>query len=284
VGVARAEALKGPWKKFSGNPLLVGDDAWKCPGHGTVVTTPGGRYFYLHHAYNGTDFMFAGRQGVLSELVWGDEIAWPRFRYGTTTPMQAEAPAGAVQEKKLDLAVDFSKDTASVPWVWDVSQGKPVYNIKDGYLQLAHDSTGTASTFLGLVLKRGTFRFSADIRPQSHLLQSICLYGDAANALGLGVGKGRLELWQTKEGIRTLIKTVDIGDTAQLIRLQLQSHAGRSFQAGWALADGTMQTLTETPLDGAFLPRWDRAPRAGIYLSGQQKAVSHIRAIHMMYD
>jgi hypothetical protein len=77
---------------------------------------------------------------------------------------------------------------------------------------------------------------------------------------------------------------VDIGDTAQLIRLQLQSHAGRSFQAGWALADGTMQTLTETPLDGAFLPRWDRAPRAGIYLSGQQKAVSHIRAIHMMYD
>jgi hypothetical protein len=37
-----------------------------------VVVTPDRRYFYLHHAYNGTDFTFAGRQGVLSELVWDE--------------------------------------------------------------------------------------------------------------------------------------------------------------------------------------------------------------------
>ncbi len=40
VGLARAEKLQGPWEKYAGNPVLVSNDAWKCPGHGTIVTTP----------------------------------------------------------------------------------------------------------------------------------------------------------------------------------------------------------------------------------------------------
>lgn len=282
VGVARAEQLQGRWEKFSGNPLLVGDAGWKCPGHGTVVTTPDGRYFYLHHAYNGTDFTATGRQGVLSELVFDEKADWPRFRYGTTVPLQAESPAGTGQQTKQDLAVDFSKDTDAVPWVWDVSRPKPIYAIRDGYLQLATDSTG--SSFLGWVLKGGTFTFSADIRPQAALLQSICLYGDATNALGLGIRKGGLELWQLKDGVRTVLKTTAIADKAKLVRLQLQSHAGRFYQAGWTLDAGKVQPLTEAPLDGSFLPRWDRAPRAGIYVSGQEKAGSYVQAIHMTHD
>ncbi|WP_018620571.1 glycoside hydrolase family 43 protein [Spirosoma luteum] len=69
VGMARAKTLQGPWEKYANNPVMVGDEAWKCPGHGTVVVTPDQRYFYLHHAYNGVDFTFTGRQGVLSELI-----------------------------------------------------------------------------------------------------------------------------------------------------------------------------------------------------------------------
>jgi len=281
VGVARAKALTGPWEKASGNPLLVGDEAWKCPGHGTAVTTPDGRYFYLHHAYSGIDFTFAGRQGVLSELVWDEKTAWPRFRYGTTTPVQAVSPAGNSQEAKKNLSVDFSKNTAAIPWVWDVRRPKPAYAIRNGYLQLAADST---NPFLGLVLKGGTFTFSADIRPQARLLQSICLYGDAAHALGLGVRNRQLEFWQTKEGVRTVIKTIAIPDTAHVVRLQVQSQAGRSFQFGWATGAGAVQLVTESPQDGSFLPRWDRAPRVGIRVSGHEKAASSVRAINMTYD
>jgi xylan 1,4-beta-xylosidase len=280
VGVARAERLQGPWKKFSGNPLLIGDAGWKCPGHGTVVTTPHGRYFYLHHAYNGTDFTATGRQGVLSELVWDNVTQWPRFRYGTTVPLQAESPTRTGQQKNLNLSVNFLKDTVAVPWVWDVSRPKPAYTIQNGYLQLAPDSAG----FLGWVLKGGTFTFSADIRPQVQLQQSICLYGDAGNALGLGVRHGWLELWQLKDGVRTVLKTIAVGDTAQSVTVQLQSHAGRFYQFSWAAGSGKVQRLTKTPLDGAFLPRWDRAPRAGIYVSGQAKESSRVQAINMTYN
>jgi beta-xylosidase len=64
--LARAQTLQGPWEKYANNPLLVSDEAWKCPAHGTVVVTPDQRYFYLNHAYNGVDFTATSRQGVLS--------------------------------------------------------------------------------------------------------------------------------------------------------------------------------------------------------------------------
>ncbi len=284
VGVARAKNLKGPWERFSGNPILVGDTAWKCPGHGAVVATPGGRYFYFHHAYSGADFTFTGRQGVLSELVWDGKNGWPRFRYGNATPAQAEAPTKNRQIKKNDLSIDFSKDTAAISWVWDVSQPKPEYTTKDGYLQLAHNSTDTAGTFLGWVLKGGAFRFSATIYPQQDLLQSICLYGDSKNKLGLGVRAGQLELWQVKDGVRSVLKTEILADTAQPVTLQLQSRAGRFYQLGWGPDAKNIKLLAEAPLDGSFLPRWDRAPRAGISLSGAVSSASRVQQITMTYD
>jgi xylan 1,4-beta-xylosidase len=131
VGLARAEKLQGPWTKYSGNPILSGDETWKCPGHGTVVTTPDNRYFYLHHAYKGTDFTFTGRQGVLSELVWDKTSEWPAFRYGKTTPAQAEAPLGAKAPDQEDLLSTFDKDTLKARWVYDVSFPKPHYSIQN---------------------------------------------------------------------------------------------------------------------------------------------------------
>ena len=167
VGFARSEKLQGPWEKFSGNPVLVGHEAWKCPGHGTFVRTPDNRYFYLHHAYNGTDFTFTGRQGVLSELVWDEKTLWPAFRYGNTVPAQAEAPTKAVQKKMPSLSVDFSKGTGSdIPWVWDVSVPEPTYTTQNGFLSVTNSTTNSVGSFLGLVVNTGTYTFTADIVPQ----------------------------------------------------------------------------------------------------------------------
>ncbi|GAB3995925.1 family 43 glycosylhydrolase [Spirosoma daeguense] len=282
VGLARAEKLQGPWEKYAKNPVMVSDNNWKCPGHGTVVETPDGRYFYLHHAYNGVDFTNVGRQGLLSELVWDDKTQWPAFRYGTTAPAQAESPFGSVQKKGQDLRFDFSGTTSEVPWVWDVSQTKPSFSVKDGQLQLAGTSTATGS-FLGLVIPKGTYKFSADVNPESNLLQSICLYGDADNALGLGVRKNALELWQVKEGTRTVLKTQPLPENTANITLQLNSQFGKFLNFGWLGKDGKFTSMTETVTDGSQLPRWDRAPRIGVSVAGQSSATSHIGSLQLQY-
>jgi len=284
VGLARAEKLQGPWEKFGGNPVLVSDDHWKCPGHGTVVTTPDNRYFYLHHAYNGADFTFTGRQGLLSELVWDEQTGWPLFRYGTTPPAQAESPLGAVQKKEQHVTVNFSNPEPEAPWVWDVSQPKPNFTVKDGLLQVVNTSAHPTGSFLGLVLKKGAYTFSADLKPQPHALQSICLYGDASNALGVGVRVGSLELWQIKDGKRMVLKTQPIPDAMTLVHLQLRSLSGPSYEFSWSGEEGQPQRITETLLDGRFLPRWDRAPRVGISVSGDSREPTLIRSVALRYN
>ena len=73
IAVSRSKNLKSGWEQLP-EPILEGGKVWRCPGHGTLVTTPDGRYFYLYHAYHATDFEYIGRQGMLDELAWNDEI------------------------------------------------------------------------------------------------------------------------------------------------------------------------------------------------------------------
>ncbi|QDK79006.1 family 43 glycosylhydrolase [Spirosoma sp. KCTC 42546] len=284
VGLARAEKLQGPWEKYAGNPVLVSDSIWKCPGHGTVVTTPDNRYFYLHHAYNGVDFTSVGRQGVLSELTWDDKTQWPAFRYGTEMPAVAESPMGVSQTMQPGLKLDFGTNKTEMPWVWDVSLPKPTFTVQEGQLQLVNTASGSIGSFLGFVIKRGTYTFSAAIRPQVDVLQSICLYGDASNGLGLGVRKSQLELWQVKDAVRTVLETQSIPESLSSISLQVHTAAGQFYTFSWYTGGTNPQLLTAGPLNGSSVPRWDRAPRIGVSVSGTGKEKSHIQSIQLNYN
>jgi beta-xylosidase len=285
VGLARSSTLGGPWEKYAGNPVLRGDQAWKCPGHGTVVTTADNRYFYLHHAYSATDFTFTGRQGLLSELVWNEQTGWPAFRYGTAPPVQAESPVGAPQQLEPGLSTHFAGDDAPLPWVWDVSQPEPRFGTGGGGLQVSASHTGQpAGSFLGLVVKKGTYTFSATITPRDQVLQSVCVYGDAHNAMGLGAGKDSLELWQVKEGNRQVLRKVPLPPGSQAITLRVRGRPGGSYEFGWGPGAAAEQPLSQPTLDGAFLPRWDRAPRVGISVRGKPDARGMVRSVRLQYE
>ena len=71
-GVARAPALLGPYTKAPANPLLTGNAAWKCPGHGTTIDLGPAGLFLLHHAYR-TDDVLDRRRGEERPLPAGRE-------------------------------------------------------------------------------------------------------------------------------------------------------------------------------------------------------------------
>jgi beta-xylosidase len=81
LGVARARRLLGPWEKCPRNPLVAANDRWKCPGHGSIVVTPEGRYFLLYHAYAVGEPVSKGRQAVLDEVLWEPD-GWPSINGG----------------------------------------------------------------------------------------------------------------------------------------------------------------------------------------------------------
>jgi beta-xylosidase len=284
VGFARAENLKGPWVKYAGNPSLFGDQTWKCPGHGTVVVTADNRYFYLHHAYNAVDFTFTGRQGVLSELIFDEASQWPAFRYGKTTPAQAEAPSSATAILDPSFSLDYELDTMQAPWVYDVHFAKPEYALEGGALRVSNTGKGPVGNFLGLVLKKGNYTFSAQVR-MSELMQNLVLYGDAENAIGLGVRQEMLEVWQLREGKRQVIKSQSIPDSFKDIVLKVNSRYGRLYDFSWEVKGQKIDSLASTVhLEAPWLPRWDRAPRIGLSVSGTGVGKSEIKAVSMKYD
>jgi beta-xylosidase len=283
VGLARAKQLQGPWEKYEKNPVLLSDTTWKCPGHGTVVTTPDGRYFYLHHAYRNNDFTFTGRQGVLSELVWNAKNDWPSFRYGTATPSQAESPYAITQRKGQDVRINFSQSTDDRFWVWDVSQPRPDFAVRDGQLQIKSVANRLTGSFLGLTVKEGTYTFSADVISRNDVLQSICLYGDSNNALGFGVKNKVVEIWQVKDGTRTVLDTQSVTAGSSAITLQLESRSGQYYAFSWRKKNGVQHPVNRQPIDGQFLPRWDRAPRIGLSILGEAGSHSAVQGIEMRY-
>ena len=285
VGFARAEKIQGPWTKYSGNPVLFGDDMWKCPGHGTVVLTPDNRYFYLHHAYNAVDFTHTGRQGVLSELVWDEATKWPAFRYGRATPSQAESPVGTSVVTNPSFSVNYDRDTLKSPWVYDVSFPKPVFQLQNGSLQIENANQTRTGNFLGFTVKKGAYTFTAEVIVKKDLTQSVVVYGDAGNAIGYGVDGNHISLWQVKDGIYEVIKTQEIPEKYRDIKLTLQSRFGRFYEFSWDVKGQKLDSLTSSVrIEGSWLPRWDRAPRVGINVSGDKSGKGEVKAIQMKYE
>ncbi|MDC0716823.1 family 43 glycosylhydrolase [Nannocystis bainbridge] len=89
TGVARSASLLGPYEKL-GPPILVNNDRWVGPGHGTLLPVGGLDYFVYHawtNAGNGTQDGGKGRT-VLVDRVWW-ENGWPRIHDGS--------PSGSLQ-------------------------------------------------------------------------------------------------------------------------------------------------------------------------------------------
>ncbi|MNL70928.1 hypothetical protein D3C87_1959990 [compost metagenome] len=94
-----------------------------------------------------------------------------------------------------------------------------------------------------------------------------------------------MELWQVKEGKRETLQTQEIPDKYKNIRLELQSRFGRFYTFSWAVKGQKIDSLTSAvQLEASWLPRWDRAPRVGISITGPSNQKSEFKAIEMKYD
>jgi len=270
TGVARSRSIRGPWEKYSGNPILHGGGQWRCSGHGTVVTTLNGRYFYLYHAYNTSTNIYTGRQGMLDEIVWDAATGWPSFRYGTTPSVQASTPySGTVQQSVADFIDRFDNDALGGEWMWDASQNIPSCHIKNGKLQIVGNGS-ISGTFLGLRPRLDSYILLATIE-KGTTLAGICIYGTKDQIVGLSCSANMLELWQVDRGIRSTLATAETLEGTEVV-LYLETRFGQYCQFGFIGKDGQKQQ-TGTLIHINRLPQWDRPPMIGIHAGGDGNSV-----------
>ncbi|MBI3414452.1 MAG: family 43 glycosylhydrolase [Verrucomicrobia bacterium] len=127
LGVARAKNLLGSWEKNPANPILAGNDTWKCPGHGSIVADAEGHQYLLYHAYSATDSIYVGRQTMLDAVTWSSD--WPAINHGKGPSKRTMAPLGVPSlHGENTFFDDFTLSNLRPEWQWP-SASEPNYQI-----------------------------------------------------------------------------------------------------------------------------------------------------------
>ncbi|KAB7727952.1 family 43 glycosylhydrolase [Rudanella paleaurantiibacter] len=257
TGVARAKNLLGPWEKFSQNPILTDEGSWRCPGHGTVVEKDG-RFFFLYHAYDKQTSVYTGRQALLKEFTFTAD-GWIKFL--PATPVVAAAKPVSPR-----LNDSFAGKTLSHLWQWSVFK-QPHFDVRKGALTLRAQPAKLGSAVAQRTLT-GDYTVTTTVdRKQSAGQPGLAAIGDDDNALGISLDGSTLNVWRLERGKKTVVATQPV-DPSRKLTLQLRAQQGHRFSFGYATDGKTFQTVTKEPINGAFLPPWDRAVRVGILAMG----------------
>ena len=268
VYVARATDFKGPYEKFSGNPILHGGigDFQAC-GHGTVVAVPDGRMFYLCHAYLAGDGFCTGRQPVLHELeITGD--GWPRFKTGSVAMKRQPAPfKGTVQKTDDGFHDSFNGKELKEEWSWNYTYADISVSMENGVLILsgAPLNGNMYGTALCVRAQETDYVFETEIVQSGQQLKGLTLYGDSGNMAVWGYRDGKLVMDVIMDGKETVLFSTPWEGPAHL---RMAVDAGTVTGIWWSRDGKEWHSPENLSLDVTGLERWDRVQRPGLIYCG----------------
>ena len=119
--VARSRSPLGPWENSPYNPLIhtySEGETWWSVGHGTLVSTPDDRWYFVYHGYR-NGFQTLGRHILLEPVEWAAD-GWPRAPRGAERDLPMRAPMGIAQGPMIPLSDDFRGPQLRATWgAWD---------------------------------------------------------------------------------------------------------------------------------------------------------------------
>lgn len=146
--VARSKSPLGPWENSPYNPLIhtySAKETWWSVGHGTLVSTPDDRWYFVYHGYrNGLHTL--GRHTLLEPVEWTED-GWPRAPMGLRRHEPMPAPMGVGQRPMLPLSDDFRAPMLKATWeAWNETD-RSRFQVGQGALSIRAkgDSFGQSS-------------------------------------------------------------------------------------------------------------------------------------------
>jgi beta-xylosidase len=278
LGVARSRKLAGPWEKHGGNPILKGNESWKCPGHGSVVTDQRGRTFFVYHAYNAKDSVYVGREALLDEVTWNAD-GWPAINNGAGPSGRAPSPLGAPERNEEYSFFDNFNGPALQPgWQWPQdNEPKLSIDLKRGQLLLVPAGANAASLIGALVGRSttvGNYQATTEVETASlkpGALAGLAAIGDQENALGVSIGgDGSVVVWRREKNQQKTVAT-DTAPKSRSLWLRITASDGHLFQFAFS-SNGVRWTNVGPELDGDYLPPWDRGLRVALTAGGSAGA------------
>lgn len=253
TGIARSKYLLGPWEKYNKNPILTDDNEWKCPGHGTPIEKEG-KYYFLYHAYDKETDVYTGREALLIEFRFTPD-GWIDF----------------IRDNNNDVAVtsfsdNFRGTKISSNWQWSVFQ-KPVFKQRDGSIILNASPT-LAGAFLGTKTISGMYSATVKLTAgRTNADAGIAIIGDEKNIISALYKDGTIRILQLKDGKESAIDQKSITVKNNLY-FKMQVANGKDISFLYSTDGNNYQQINSKPVDGNFLPPWDRSLRVGLIAKG----------------
>ena len=270
TGIARTKDLaSGVWEKYEKNPIMVSNENWKCPGHGTVVESKDGRLYMLYHAFNKKYDVFVGREGVIEELVMNEE-GWPLLH----NAMVANRPL-----KEVNFNDDFTADKKlNLAWQWPSKLTQPKHHFEKGLSLQASEDNHELGTFLGQYMKSTSFSIESEIQV-TDARTGIALGGAIAGSKWPGE-LGGIGISATKAGMSVFNNldksyvTVKVSDTPLSGKVKLGMQCSNNLSqvsfhyntgSGWV-------KFHEMKFNPAKYAPWGMGYRIGIFAKGESSS------------
>ena len=283
VAVARSKSLRGPYEKYSGNPILKGDaENVLSIGHGTIVTAEDGRMYYMCHAYLRGERFYAGRQPFLQEIALGED-GWLHFVEGDVAKLEHKRPS-AMKEYKWrpsEFMDDFSAKKLRPEWSWNYIGNDVKTSIRRGRLLLSGKSLGDrkVGTVLALRPEAANYYLMTTVTNRNDSWKGIVFYGDERNLMTLGCKGDKIMLKMVKDGVESIIATDDLPKGRVELSMVIQQGTKAFFD--WVDAKGGIHRIGERDIDLHDLVRWDRVARPGLYHEGDVDAPAVFESVEM---
>lgn len=272
VGVARSRKLMGPWRKFSGNPILQAGNGWRCPGHTGVTDDGAGGLLALFHAYSDRDQFLSGRQLLAAPLTFGAG-GWPAIGDGLPpAPASGAAPAS--------FEDDFGA-TLDPEWEWPLARA-PGRATGDG-LDLSSPRTVIQRTGAkrererprrvdgGVLYRRlsvSSFTATTVLDTQGmgeRTVAGVSAYRNEFEGIGVFVGRGKVTAWRLRKARFRILATQE-APRAALVHLRMVARGRRYFFE--ASADGESWRR----LGGVFNTPVGESARLALTVGGERRA------------
>lgn len=110
------------------------------------------------------------------------------------------------------------------------------------------------------------------------------LYGDAGQSVGIGVRGHTIEVWEVRNGKRTVLKTAAV--KGKKTELKMKADNGYLIEFYWKENGKDWKELETGANDynASFLPPWDRSPRPGLLHSGDASEPAVFQFFEIAYQ
>ena len=199
--VARSTSPLGPWENSPHNPLIhtySADEAWWSVGHGTLVSTPDDRWYFVYHGYrNGLQTL--GRQVLMEPIEWTPD-GWPLAPLGARRGEPMPAPMGVAQRPMIPLSDDFRASTLQETWgAWDEADMSR-FQVGQGALTVRAkaDSPGHSSP-LTVRARDASYEVQITAAPQPGCGAALGLFYNPDNWLFAELKNGQLRVYGARQ-------------------------------------------------------------------------------------